>query len=563
MRCAGRARGRRGRRAGPPSAAYTSLCCSISESPSNCGATTVAWKWSKVPVVSTTVTSAPGRCALIRVSISSVVGMLTARYQRGSGRSRPRLEPMQVTLPDGAKLELPDGATGLDAARAIGPKLAEATAAVEVDGELRDLRLPLPDGAQLRSCGSATRTRCACSATRRRTCWPRPSSTSTRRAKIAIGPAIDDGFYYDFEFPDGPPGEADLERIEAEMRRILAAGPYPIERSLTTRDEASRASARRTSATRSSSPRDLPEGEEITEYTHDGFVDLCRGPHLQDTKPIRAFKLTSIAGAYWRGDSQQHDADAHLRHGLLHAHRSSRSTCTGSRRRAAATIAGWAPSSTCSTSPRSRPARRSGIPRGWPMWNALTAFWREQNALRGYREVRTPILFDSELWKRSGHWDNYRENMFFSEVDDRVFGLKPMNCPGHVEIYNHTRRSYRDLPLRLAEQGLVHRNEASGVMHGLHARAPHHAGRRPHLLHLGAGRGRGDRLPRARRVHLRDARPAGARRALDAPGQAHRQRGAVGSHGGRARERRSRAPAGTTASTRATARSTRRRSTCT
>src|SRR5882757_10057730 len=133
-----------------PSAAYTSLCCSTSESPANCGATTVAWKWSNVPVVSTTVTSAPGRCCLICVSISSVVGMLSARYQRGSRGSGRRLRAVQVTLPDGATLELPDGATGLDAARAIGPKLAAATAAVEVNGELRDLRLPLPDGAQLK-----------------------------------------------------------------------------------------------------------------------------------------------------------------------------------------------------------------------------------------------------------------------------------------------------------------------------------------------------------------------------------------------------------------------------
>jgi threonyl-tRNA synthetase len=373
---------------------------------------------------------------------------------------------MQVTLPDGAKLDLPDGATGLDAARAIGPKLAEATAAVEVDGSLRDLRLPLADGARLRILRVGDDD--ALRVLRHSTAHVLAEAVKHLypSAKIAIGPAIDDGFYYDFEFPEGPPGEADLERIEAEMRRILAAGPYPIERRLTTRDEAVARFRDEHEPYKVELAEGLAEGEEITEYTQDGFVDLCRGPHLQDTKPIRVFKLTSLAGAYWRGDSRntqltriygtafftQKDLDEHL-HRLEEARRRDH-------RRLGAQLDLFHFSEDSPGSP-------FWHPKGMAVWNALTAFWREQNALRGYREVRTPILFDSELWKRSGHWDNYRENMFFSEVDDRIFGLKPMNCPGHVEIYNHTRRSYRDLPLRLAEQGLVHRNEASGVMHGL------------------------------------------------------------------------------------------------
>jgi threonyl-tRNA synthetase len=373
---------------------------------------------------------------------------------------------MQVTLPDGAELDLPDGATGLDAARAIGPKLAEATAAVEVDGSLRDLRLPLTDGAHLRILRVGDED--ALRVLRHSTAHVLAEAVKHLypTAKIAIGPAIDDGFYYDFEFPDGPPGEADLERIEAEMRRILAAGPYPIERRSTTRDEAIARFRAEDEPYKVELAEGLAEDEEITEYTQDGFVDLCRGPHLQDTKPIRAFKLTSLAGAYWRGDSHNKqltriygtafftpkDLDEHL-HRLEEARRRDH-------RRLGAQLDLFHFSEDSPGSP-------FWHPKGMAVWNALTAFWREQNALRGYREVRTPILFDSELWKRSGHWDNYRENMFFSEVDDRVFGLKPMNCPGHVEIYNHTRRSYRDLPLRLAEQGLVHRNEASGVMHGL------------------------------------------------------------------------------------------------
>ncbi len=440
---------------------------------------------------------------------------------------------MQVTLPDGAELDLPDGATGLDAARAIGPKLAEATAAVEVDGSLRDLRLPLTDGAHLRILRVGDED--ALRVLRHSTAHVLAEAVKHLypTAKIAIGPAIDDGFYYDFEFPDGPPGEADLERIEAEMRRILAAGPYPIERRLTTRDEAIARFRAEDEPYKIELAEGLAEDEEITEYTQDGFVDLCRGPHLQDTKPIRVFKLTSLAGAYWRGDSRNKqltriygtafftpkDLEEHL-HRLEEARRRDH-------RRLGAQLDLFHFSEDSPGSP-------FWHPKGMALWNALTAFWREQNALRGYREVRTPILFDSELWKRSGHWDNYRENMFFSEVDERVFGLKPMNCPGHVEIYNHTRRSYRDLPLRLAEQGLVHRNEASGVMHGL-LRVRHITQDDAHIFCTW------DQVEdevigclRARRVHLRDARPARPGGALHAPRQADRQRGAVGSHGGSA-----------------------------
>jgi len=373
---------------------------------------------------------------------------------------------MQVTLPDGAALDLPDGASGLDAARAIGPKLADATAAVEVDGVLQDLRLPLRDGARLRILRVGDED--ALRVLRHSTAHVLAEAVKHLypNARIAIGPAIDDGFYYDFEFPDGPPGEADLERIEAEMRKILAAGPHPIVRSLTTREEAVARFAGEDERYKVELAEGLPEGEEITEYTQDGFVDLCRGPHLQDTRPIRVFRLLSLAGAYWRGDSAntmltriygtafftQKELDEHL-HRLEEARRRDH-------RRLGAQLDLFHFSEVSPGSP-------FWHPKGMAIWTALTIFWREQNALRGYREVRTPILFDSELWKRSGHWDHYREHMYFSEVDERIFGLKPMNCPGHVEIYNHARRSYRDLPLRLAEQGLVHRNEASGAMHGL------------------------------------------------------------------------------------------------
>jgi threonyl-tRNA synthetase len=372
---------------------------------------------------------------------------------------------MQVTLPNGDLLELRDGATGLEAAEAIGPRLARDAAAVEVDGELRDLRLPLPDGARLRILTVGDEA--ALPVLRHSTghvmaeavqhLWP--------GTRVAIGPAIENGFYYDFEFPR-PIGEADLARIEEEMRRILASGPHPFERSETTREQAVERFRAEGERFKVELAEGLPDGETVTYYAHDGFVDLCRGPHLQTTRPISAFRLTSLAGAYWRGDSDrpmltrvygtaffdQRELDAYLER-LEQA--------------------------------RLRDHRRLGVqldlfhfsdvspgspfwhPRGMAIWNELSAFWREQNRLRGYREVRTPILYDVDVWKRSGHWDNYREHMYFSEVDERPFGLKPMNCPGHIEIFKHARRSYRELPLRLAEQGLVHRNEASGAMHGL------------------------------------------------------------------------------------------------
>jgi threonyl-tRNA synthetase len=373
---------------------------------------------------------------------------------------------VKAILPDGNELDLPEGASGLDAARAIGPRLADATAAVEVDGELRDLRLPLPDGAHLRILRVGDKE--ALAVLRHSTAhvlaeavqhlWP--------GTKVAIGPAIDDGFYYDFEFSE-PPSESDLARIEDEMRAILARGPHAFERVDTTRKEAVERFNAEGETYKVELAEGLPEGDAVTFYEHDGFVDLCRGPHLQTTKPIRAFKLTSLAGAYWRGDSDkqmltriygtaffdQAELDAYLEQ-IEEARRRDH-------RRLGRELDLFHLSDTSPGSPYWHP-------RGMVLFNELGRLWRELNASRGYQEVRTPILYDTSLWKRSGHWDNYRDKMFLTEqVEGRQFGLKPMNCPGHVEIYNQRRHSYRDLPLRLAEQGLVHRNEDSGSMHGL------------------------------------------------------------------------------------------------
>ena len=376
------------------------------------------------------------------------------------------LGAMQVTLPDGRALALDDGATGLDAAAAIGPRLARDAAAVEVDGELRDLRLPLPDGARVRilTAGDSD----ALPVLRHSTAhlmaeavqrlWP--------GTRVAIGPAIDNGFYYDFAFAGDPPREADLARIEQEMRRILKRGPHAFERQLTSREQAVERFTGEGETYKLEMAQALPDGEDVTYYVHDGFTDLCRGPHLQTTAPIKAFKLTSLAGAYWRGDAandmltriygtaffSQAELDEHLEQieqARLRDHR---------RLGVQLDLFHFSEVS---------PGMPFWHPKGAAIWNALTELWRELNVAQGYREVRTPILSDVEVWRRSGHWDHYREHMYFSDVDGRPFGLKPMNCPGHVEIYKNARRSYRDLPLRLCEQGLVHRHEPSGTMHGL------------------------------------------------------------------------------------------------
>ena len=306
----------------------------------------------------------------------------------------------KAILPDGNELDLPDGASGLDAARAIGPRLADATAAVEVDGELRDLRLPLPDDAHLRilrvgddeALPVLRHSTAHLMAEAVQHLWP--------GTKVAIGPAIEDGFYYDFDFPETP-GEADLARIEDEMRAILKRGPHAYERIVTTREDAVARFTAEGETYKVEIAEALPEGEQVTFYEQDGFVDLCRGPHLQSTKPIKAFKLTSLAGAYWRGDSNgpmltriygtaffdQADLDAHLER-IEEARRRDH-------RRLGRELDLFHLSDISPGSP-------FWHARGMVLFNELGRLWRELNASRGYEEVKTPILFGTDLWKRSG-----------------------------------------------------------------------------------------------------------------------------------------------------------------
>jgi threonyl-tRNA synthetase len=372
---------------------------------------------------------------------------------------------MKVVLPDNAELELPEGASGLEAARAVGPKLAEQAVLVEVDGKPRDLRLPLADGERIRFLTTRDSSDPAALYVLRHSSAHLLAEAVRRLfpgVKIAIGPPIENGFYYDFDFPE-PISESDLERIEEEVRREIAEGREWSREEISREDAVERFEAE-------GEPYKVElvgtaEGD-ISLYTQGAFTDLCRGPHLQNAKPIKAFKLTGLAGAYWRGDERlkqltriygtafysQADLDAYLER-LEQA--------------------------------RARDHRRLGVqldlfhldeispgspfwhPKGTVIWNELEAMRRRENDARGYSEVRTPLIFDKALWERSGHWEKFRENMFLIPEDDHVFAIKPMNCPGHMLLFGSQLRSYRDLPFRYAESSTLHRDEPTGTLHGL------------------------------------------------------------------------------------------------
>src|SRR5687767_2067385 len=363
---------------------------------------------------------------------------------------------MKVVLPDSSELELPDGATGLDAARAIGPKLAEQAVLVRSNGRLQDLRLPLEDGQPIQIL------------TTRDTDDPdalfvlRHSAAhllaeAVRRlypgTKIAIGPPIENGFYYDFEFPE-PISEDALEKIEEEIRRELKEGRA------WERREVSADAAKQLFAEEGEPYKvelvDTAEGD-ISLYTQGDFTDLCRGPHLQNAAPIKAIKLTGLAGAYWRGDEKNKqltriygtafydpaDLEAYL------------ARVEDAKRRDHRRLG---PQLDLFHFEEVSPGAALWHPKGMALWSALEDLRRSQNAARGYDEVKTPLMWDIDLWKRSGHWEKYRENLFQVAHGDSVYGLKPMNCPGHMLLFNSRLRSYRELPVRFAEAAVLHRD---------------------------------------------------------------------------------------------------------
>ena len=380
---------------------------------------------------------------------------------------------MKVFLPDGTALDLDEGASGADAAAAIGAGLARAALGIRVDGELRDLSAPLGDGARIEIV--TARDDDGLWLLRHDAAHVLAAAVTELYpgVKISIGPPIEDGFYYDFDFPDGTKlTEEDFERVEAKMREHIKADES-FERSELPPSDAIERFRAEGQDYKVELIEDLvkaadPEHplETVSLYRNGPFTDLCRGPHGPGTKRIKAFKLTSVAGAYWRGDANRQMltrvyGTAFPSKEALEEHLHRLEEARARDHRKLGRELGLFMLSDLS------PGSPFWLPNGTHIWNELTRLWRTTNVERGYQEVRTPILYDVELWKQSGHWHVYREHMYFTDVEDRKMGLKPMNCPAHVQIYKNELRSYRDLPIRYAEQGLVHRHEPSGTLHGL------------------------------------------------------------------------------------------------
>ena len=376
---------------------------------------------------------------------------------------------MHVQLPDGTRKDLDDGATGADLAAAIGPGLARAALAVKTNGHVRDLIRPLSDGEQVEIV--TDRSPDSLELIRHDTAHVLAAAVLDLYpgTRISIGPPIEDGFYYDFEFPEGVTvSEHDLPALEEKMREHVKADE-PFTREDVGVDQAIARFRADDQPYKVELIEDLVRDENVDTvslYTNGPFTDLCRGPHAPSTGRIKAFKLLSLAGAYWRGDAK--------RQMLTRIY----GTAFHSAKDLAAHLDRLEQA-------RARDHRKLGrelnlfmfseLSPGSPFWqpdgmivlNALTDLWRRENAARGYREVKTPILYDAELFRMSGHWDVYRDHMYFTEVEERTMGLKPMNCPAHIQLYKDARHSYRDLPVRYSEAGLVHRHEPSGTLHGL------------------------------------------------------------------------------------------------
>jgi threonyl-tRNA synthetase len=383
---------------------------------------------------------------------------------------------VQVHLPDGSTLELPEGASGADAAAAIGPRLAKAALGVRLAGDgLHDLTMPLREGDRLQIVTATDSDPDALWLIRHDAAHVLATAVMELYpgVKISIGPPIEDGFYYDFEFPEGTTvSEADFERIEARMREHIAADE-PFVRSEVPAAVAIERFQDEGQDYKVELIEDLIRDadpahplETVSLYTNGPFTDLCRGPHSPSTKRIKAFKLESVAGAYWRGkaDNQMLTriyGTAFMSQADLDAFLERQAEARARDHRKLGRELGLFMLSDIS------PGAPYWLPNGMVLFNELLRLVREENARRGYEEVKTPIITDVNLWRQSGHWDKYRDNMYFTEIDGRQFGLKPMNCPNHIQIYKAQRHSYRDLPVRYSEAGLVHRHEASGVLHGL------------------------------------------------------------------------------------------------
>jgi len=372
---------------------------------------------------------------------------------------------IHVTLPDGSVKDVAPGTTPAEVAASIGKRLARDAVAAEVDGRLVDLTAPLTSDCRLKlHTGESAE---GLDVLRHSTAHLMAQAVKTLfpGVKVAIGPATEDGFYYDFDVSQ-PFRPEDLEAIEAEMTRIVGQN-LPLERAVLTRDEALEAFASQGEKYKEELIRELPEGETISVYRQGEFMDLCRGPHVPATGSLKVFKLLSVAGAYWRGD--EHNAMLQriygtafpTREALEHRLHMLEEARKRDHRKLGRELELF------SIDDEVGPGLVIWHPKGALLRTILEDFERREHLKRGYQIVMGPQLLRKELWERSGHYDNYRENMYFTEVEGQAYGIKPMNCLAHMFIYKSKIRSYRDLPLRFFELGTVYRHEKSGVLHGL------------------------------------------------------------------------------------------------
>ena len=371
---------------------------------------------------------------------------------------------VKIILPDGSAKEYAAGTTLGEAVKKLSNSLAKKVLAANVNGELTDLREEVVDGSKVefltfeedggKHTLRHTASHVMAQAVKR--LWP--------EAKLAIGPAIDKGFYYDIDMEHTLTPE-DLTKIEKEMSRIVKEN-LPITKSVMSRQEAIEFFKSKNEDYKVELIEDLPEDAVISCYAQGDFVDLCAGPHVASTGKVKAFKLQSIAGAYWRGDEKnkmlqriygtafekKEELDAYL-HMLEEA-------AKRDHRKLGKELGLF-------VIKEEGPGFPFFLPKGMALRNELENFWREVHHDFEYDEIRTPIILNKHLWETSGHWDHYRENMYTTIIDDEEYAIKPMNCPGGILVYQNEMHSYRDLPLRYAELGLVHRHELSGALHGL------------------------------------------------------------------------------------------------
>ena len=371
---------------------------------------------------------------------------------------------INVTLPDESVRSFEEALSVGAIARSIAPSLGKAAIAGRFDGQLVDLNHVVTTDGQLAIITAKDDD--GVEVIRHSTAHLLAHAVKELfpSAQVTIGPVIDDGFYYDFSFERAFTPE-DLLAIEKKMKQ-LAKKDMKIERSVRERDDASNYFLSLGEAYKSEIIRDLPESEELSLYSQGDFTDLCRGPHVPSTGKLKTFKLLKVAGAYWRGDSKnamlqriygtawgnQEDLDAYL-FKLEEAEKRDH-------RKLVKQLDLF-------HSQEEAPGMVFWRPKGWQLWQQVEQYMRGVYQENGYQEVKCPQILDVSLWKKSGHWDNFRENMFFTASENREYAVKPMNCPGHVQIFNSGLRSYRDLPLRYGEFGGCHRNEPSGALHGL------------------------------------------------------------------------------------------------